>query len=79
MELKEYFKKEGVLQITFCKKLEIGTATLWRWVNKVNRPSKSEIMMIEKITHGLVTEKDWPMIEKAGKKNENKKMECDNG
>ncbi len=81
MELKIYFKEHGMLQTTFCKKLGIGTATLWRWVNKVTRPRKSDIMMIEKITYGEVTEKDWPPIEKNKKqnKNENNKVGNFNG
>lgn len=59
MTLDEYMADTGIGPSFISKKLGITTPTLWNWRNGKRKIPKTAIIVIETLTNGKVTEKDW--------------------
>jgi hypothetical protein len=65
MELKMYLKKEQLTQHLFIEKIEssfntiIPQGTLAKWITGTRIPRKKEMLILHKITKGLVQPNDF--------------------
>ena len=70
MTLDEYMNDTGVKPVWFSRKLGVAVPTLWNWRNGKRKIPKTAMMVIETLTGGKVTEKDWnfdPILSKSQK------------
>jgi hypothetical protein len=59
MKLKEYLKLNHIRKGDFAEKIPVHPATLYRWISNKCLPTRLAIDRINKLTKGIVTEKDF--------------------
>lgn len=59
MKLKTYLKKEGLTLREFAKKIGVTHAAIWKYSQGTRTPSLKNLKIIEKVTKGKVTYRDF--------------------
>ena len=59
MKLLDYLNSHGLKRVFFADKIGVTQQALNNWINKGSRPNLETLLLIEKVTEGKVTLKDW--------------------
>ena len=59
MKLEEWLLKKKMSVCVLAAHLYTNKATIYHWLKGIHKPSSRSYKLIEKVTQGQVTKKDW--------------------
>ena len=59
MRLNQYLVQNEMTATAFAKQIGVSNVAVWKWLNRVSMPTGKHMVIVDRLTDGLVTSADW--------------------